>query len=83
MDVIFRSDSVALEPPETVQLRLDIDTALSVEVPTGDGVFCITILDLVIIDNDSETNYVIITSSHHAVYNVLSLAPCSAGNTAH
>ena len=52
VDVIFRSDSVALERPETVNLRLVPDVAST--LPTGPGVFCMDELELTILDTDGE-----------------------------
>lgn len=49
VNIIFRVDGLALEPPETLQLILQTQNA-----PSGDGSFCISDLDLVIEDADGK-----------------------------
>ena len=47
---IFRADSIAQEPDETLTLRLD--AAPGTTIPSGDGVFFQDTIDMTIIDGD-------------------------------
>ena len=51
---LFRSDSIAQEPNETFTLRLEMYSGFS--LPTGDGVFFVDEMNMVILDSDSKTD---------------------------
>ena len=51
---LFRSDSIAQEPNETFTLRLEVYPGFS--LPTGDGVFFVDEMNMVILDSDSKTD---------------------------
>lgn len=51
---IFRSDSIAQEPNETFTLRLDVFAGFT--LPTGDGVFFMDEINVVILDSDSKSD---------------------------
>ena len=68
VQLIFRSDSIAQEPNETFTLHLEVADGFT--LPTGDGVFFVDEMNMLILDSDGKTNGLIIVPMHAATGSV-------------